>query len=370
MKILITANIMWNIKNFRKNLILALLSSGYELIVLASFDGYEDEVKSWGCKVFDLKMNPLELNPLKGLLLLRHFRNKFKLIQPDIILSFTIKNNIIGSIAANLEGIPLVPNITGLGTAFTSGRLLKLIATILYRIAFINHEIIFFQNPDDKSLFQNLGIASSKKAFVLPGSGIDLGEFKFHKLHNDDNPLFVMISRLIKDKGAEEFLDATRIVKKRYPHANFIIVGSHDIRDKRAISTIKLKQWKEDGVGCHLHFGVDILALLRQATAVVLPSYREGAPRSLIEASSTGRACISTNTTGCNFIVDDNITGFLCKPRDTLDLADKISNFINLSYEEKVQIGFKARKKMEREFSVEIIIEKYISCIEYYKKKK
>ena len=203
---------------------------------------------------------------------------------------------------------------------------------------------------------------------MLPGSGIDLGEIKFHKLHNDDNLLFVMISRLIKDKGAAEFLDASRIVKKIYPHANFLIVGKHDIKDKRAISKIKLDQWKEDGVGCHLHFGADIPALLQQATAVVLPSYREGAPRSLIEASSTGRACISTNTTGCNFVVDDNITGFLCKPRDTADLAEKILKFIKLPYEGKVRIGIEARKKMEREFSVEIVISNYIKCIDYYQK--
>ena len=370
MKILVTANNMWNIRNFRKHLVLALLASGHEVVVLAPFDGYENEVSSWGCKLSDLKMDPVAINPIKIILLLRQFHKKINIIQPDMILSFTIKNNVFGGIVARFKSIPFVPNITGLGTAFTSSTILiKVLTKLLCRIAFNKNEIIFFQNSDDKSLFQNLGIVSSKHAFVIPGSGIDLDAYKFCKLQNDDNPLFVMISRLIKDKGAEEFLDASRIVKKLNPNAKFLLVGSYDIKDKRAISKTKLDQWKSDGVGIQLNFGADIPELLKQATAIVLPSYREGAPRSLIEASSTGRPCISTNTPGCNYVIDDNVTGLLCKPRDTTDLAEKILKFIKLPYEEKVRIGVEARKKMEREFSVDIVISHYTRCIEYYQKK-
>ena len=363
MKILITANSMWNIVNFRKDLVMAMIKRGHNLVVVAPEDSSVETLKSWGCRAINIDMDSKSYNILKNLILIIKFYQIFSDQKPDIIWSFTIKNNIFGSFAARKLAIPFIPNITGLGTAFLSNQYISVGVQILYKLAFQKSECVFFQNEDDKRLLQKFNIVGDN-AIVIPGSGINLRDFKFSPLPGPETLKIIMVSRIIKDKGIREFLVATRKLKEMYPPISFSLIGSIDIRDKRSISISELEEWCHDGIGTYIGFIKNIIPELLDASLVVLPSYREGAPRVLIEAASLGRPCVTTDTAGCRSVVDDKITGYLCEAKNAKSLEEAIQKFIKLTHEEKVKMGLAARRKIESEFNVLFIILAYLKTLE------
>lgn len=339
------------------------LKLGYEVHIAAPYDGYENKIANIGCKVTKLHMNPTSINPLNAAYCIIQFYKIINTIKPSIILSFTIMNNIFCGICTRITKTPFIPNVTGLGTAFLSSQFLASTTQLLYKVAFKNAEIVFFQNSFDQSLFIDRRLVTEGQANLLPGSGINLNDYTEIPLKKDRANTILMASRIIKDKGVDEFLEASRRIKLLYPKCQFILVGQYDDHDKRKINIHKLNKWLQDGIGQYLGFSNDVSRLISEATVVVLPSYREGLPRIILEAAATGRPCITSDAPGCRDAVEDCKTGLLCKPRDSNDLSRKMIEFLELPFIDKLKMGTLARKKIEKEFSVVIIVKKYSEAV-------
>ena len=360
MHILITVNTAWNILNFRQSLVEAMLADGHRITVLAPLDESVPTLKSLGCEVLPLKMSVKGLNPIQDIKLIGRMRKVFSEDRPDAIFSYTIKNNIFGALAASPLGIPFIPNVTGLGTAFLSGGLLQLIAECLYRRAFRNLGVVFFQNEDDRDLFVERKLVEVHQARVLPGSGIDLANFAATDYPtNLDAPTFLMIARLLRDKGVLEYVAAARKLKGDHHNARFLLLGAVDAANRTAIDRATVASWEKEGVIEYLGVTDDVRPYITAAHCVVLPSYREGAPRTLIEPAAMARPLIATDVPGCRAVVDDGETGYLCKVRDGDDLAHSMKAFLALPNKEMASMGWAGRLKMSKSFDQSIVVEAY-----------
>jgi glycosyltransferase involved in cell wall biosynthesis len=364
MHILITANAAWNILNFRRAIVEAMIADGHTVTVLVPFDNYVSELELLGCKVLHLEMCVKSLSPRQDLKLIGHMRKIFRTQRPDIIFSYTIKNNIFGALAIRPLGIPFIPNVTGLGTAFLSGGFLQLIAECLYKLAFYKLNTVFFQNEDDKNLFIKKRLVTVNQAKVLPGSGIDLNHFVAMDYPIENNaPIFLMISRLLGDKGVFEFIAAARKVKADHPLVRFQFLGPVDTGNSKAIDLATVKSWDEEGVIEYLGTNDNVRPYITAAHCVVLPSYREGAPRCLIEAAAMARPLIATDVPGCRSVIDDEKTGFLCKVRDEEDLINSIYDFLKLSAYDRACMGRMGRMKMAKSFDQAIVVKAYQNAL-------
>jgi glycosyltransferase involved in cell wall biosynthesis len=366
MHVLITVNAAWNIWNFRRSLVASLVKDGHQVTVLAPPDETVAELERAGCRVVPLAMDVRGLNPFADLALLWRFRTIFLRERPDIVLGYTIKNNIFGALAAKSVSLPFVPNVTGLGTAFLSGGPLQRVAEGLYRLAFRSLPVVFFQNDEDEGLFLQRGLVRAAQAHVLPGSGIDLDRFRPTQMPASGNeaPIFLMVARLLRDKGVVEFVEAARKMKAEVPLARFQLLGPTGAENRTAIPLDEVKAWEAEGVVEYLGVQEDVRPFVRAASAVVLPSYREGAPRTLIEASAMARPVIATDVPGCRAVVEPEVTGFLCKVRDADSLALAMGRFLAMSVDARAAMGAAARQKMEREFDEGIVLAAYRSVIQ------
>ncbi len=360
-----TVNAAWNIWNFRLPLVRALLAEGHEVVVLAPKDDATPRLEAEGCRTRHLEMDVKGLDPLADARLLWRFRRLFREIRPDVVLSFTIKNNLFGALAAKRLGIPFVPNVTGLGTAFLSGSVLERVATALYRRAFRGLPAVFFQNGDDRDLFLSRGLVSAPQARLLPGSGIDLERFAAVPYPaGTEETVFLLIARLLRDKGIVEYVEAARRVKARHPGARFQLLGAVASQNRSAIDAGTVQGWVEEGAIEYLGVVDDVRAAIAEAHCVVLPSYREGAPRTLIEAAALGRPLIATDVPGCRAVVDPEVSGFLCAARSSDSLAAACERFLDLDLDARAEMGQAARTKMEREYDQTIVVEAYRSVLE------
>ena len=364
MHILLTVNSAWNVWNFRRPVVEAFANEGHTITVLAPQDDSVPQLKRLGCYVRPLKMSVKGINPIHDIMLYYNFLRIFREERPDIIFSFTIKNNIFGCLAAKKCGIPIIPNITGLGTAFLSGGFLRKISEILYKISFMNLSVVFFQNSDDRDLFLARGLVRADQTQVLPGSGIDLDQFPASPMPMAASaPTFLMISRLLRDKGVVEFAAAARMIKSRYPQVRFQLLGEIGSENRSAIHRRELEAWVEEGVIDYLGTTSDVRPVIAAANCVVLPSYREGAPRTLIEAAAMAKPLIATNVPGCRAVVDRDVSGLLCEARSAASLADAFEKFLGLSPEAQRLMGAAGRSKMEREFDQLIVVKAYRTAI-------
>ena len=363
MHVLMTVNAAWNIWNFRKPVVQALLAGGHRITILAPPDDCVEPLTELGCRFVPLRMNAKGLNPIDELALLRRFTHMFRELQPDVILSYTIKNNTFGALAAKSLGIPFLPNVSGLGTGFLSGGALQFIVEQLYRRAFRGLPVVFFQNEDDRGLFTTRGLVRAEQARLLPGSGIDLEHFAATPLPRDAPPVFLLIARLLRDKGVVEFVDAARQLKKDHPEIRFQLLGAAGSENRTAISAKTVQGWVDEGIVDYLGTTPDVRPAIAAATCVVLPSYREGAPRTLIEAAAMARPLIATDVPGCRAVVDDGQTGFLCTVRDAGSLADAMRRFLSLAPEERTEMGQAGRARMERDYDQRLVVQAYVEAL-------
>ena len=363
--VMITANAAWNIWNFRRPIVESMLAAGHRVTILAPVDDMLSELQRIGCTVMPLQMDVRGLNPVADLALLWRFRTIFRQSRPDVVLSFTIKNNVFGGLAARMSGVPFVPNVTGLGTAFLSGRLLQRVAETLYRLAFQSLSVVFFENDDDRALFETRRMLRPGQAQVLPGAGINLTHFAAVPMPESgpEGPTFLMVARLLRDKGVIEYVEAARLIRAENPHVRFQLLGPAGVQNRTAIHMDEVQGWVADGIIDYLGTRSDVRPTLQLADCVVLPSYREGAPRTLIEASAMGRPVIATDVAGCRAVVDADVTGFMCQPRDAASLAEAMRRFLRLSSEERAEMGAAARRKMEREFDEKIVVTAYHQAV-------
>jgi glycosyltransferase involved in cell wall biosynthesis len=363
--IVLSANSDWNIANFRPGLICALRGAGYDPVVIAPQDpAADDRMRELDVERIPIRIDRSGLNPVADLRLLADYRRLLGRIQPAAYLGFTIKPNIYGSMAAATLGIPAIPNVSGLGTAFIRRGVLQSIVTALYRRGFSKAPAVFFQNDEDRSLFVGRRIVRAKQSRVLPGSGVDLSRFA-PAAPNEGPPVFLLVARLLRDKGVIEFVQAARSLGSQGMH--FQLLGPIDEGNRTAIGRLELERWVEEGVIEYLGVTDDVRPFLAAATAVVLPSYREGMPRSLLEAAAMGRPLIAADVPGCRDVVEDGVNGYLCTVRDPVSLASAMRRLAALPPTDRIAMGEAARSKVQEQFSEELVIGAYLEVLAGFK---
>ena len=340
-KVMIIANAPFTITNFRSELIRSLLDSGSEVVVVCpeSCDlSVEDDVanifRSIGATFRPINFERSGINPLSDALLLLRLIQLIKKERPNIVLNYTIKATIYGSIAAYLCKVgKIASNITGLGYAFTSkglrARIIQIIVSVQYTIALKFNDVVFFQNIDDLSLFEQKGLITDlSKTKILSGSGVNLDVFSPDNSIKKVPQSFIFVGRLLKDKGVIEFIEAAKKIKKDYPTAYFRLVGALD-DNPACISKKFLDEVVSEGVLEYISPTPNVLTYLRESEVFVLPSYREGTPKSVLEAMATGLPIITTDAPGCRETVVDKCNGFLVNVNDIDSLYGAMRSLIN-----------------------------------------
>lgn len=295
--------------------------------------------------------------------MLRYARLMRKL-RPNALLTFTIKPNIYGALAARRAGVPSIANVSGLGTAFMRDGLFSRFVGNLYRVALANAQLIFFQNPDDRDLFISRRIVKRERTRLLPGSGIDLDRFQVAAPLSAEAPILLFIGRLLADKGVREFVEAAQLTRSQFPHARFQLLGDLDPGNRTAIEEGELKRWVDGGVIEYLGPTEDVRPHIAKASAVVLPSYREGLPRSLLEGGAMARPLIATDVPGCREVVEDGVTGLLCQVRSADSLANAMTRFLSMDVEQRQALGKAARHKVATEYDERHVIDAYLEALE------
>lgn len=363
MKVAIVLNTSWNIYNFRMNLVRSLKTQGHEVHTVAPLDDYTHFLTEAGTIHHALKMDSRGANPVKDLALIFELYSIYKKIKPDVILHYTIKPNVYGSLAASFLKIPVINNVCGLGTVFLKKDLLSSVAMFLYRVSFKFPKKVFFQNPDDLKLFLDKKLVPNHTVDLLPGSGIDLTKFKPVSFQRNQKFTFLLISRLITDKGILEYIEAVKKLKAEGLNARFQILGAIDPEHKRGIQREVIQEWINSGTIEYLGTTKDVRHFIELADCVVLPSYREGTPRTLLEAASSSKPIVATNVPGCKQVVNDKINGLLCNLKDSDDLAAKMRSMANYDNETLRTMGLNGRRKMEAEYDESIVIDKYLNTL-------
>lgn len=370
MKVAIVLNTSWNIYNFRMGLINSMIKEGIEVYAIAPRDIYTQYLLDNKVRFEPITMDSTGTNPVKDFALTLELYKIYKKVEPDVVLHFTIKPNLYGTFAARMLNIPSINNVSGLGTIFLNKNITTNIALFMYKMAFRFPSKIFFQNEFDRQVFLDLRLINNKISEIIPGSGIDTDHFRPSLSISNSKFTFLVVSRLIIDKGILEYVEAARLLKEKGIDAEFQILGAKDPNHRRGISEKMIDEWVEQGLITYLGVTKDVRKFINQADCIVLPSYREGTPRTLLEAASLAKPIVTTNVPGCNNVVDDGFNGFLCNLKDAEDLALNMIKIINLNNSERQQMGENSRKKVERQFDEKIVIEKYMNAIFNIKNKK
>ena len=361
--LLLSANSFWNIVNFRGQLIEALVNAGYPVRIAApDIDPMWAEAR--GVETFDILVDRSGLNPVRDGVLWLDYVRLFRRTRPQFYLGFTAKPNIYGSLAAQITGVASLPNVSGLGTAFMSSGPLADFVSLLYRLAFRRCPIVFFQNPDDRDLFVARNIVEPSQARLLPGSGIDLARYVPAPMPADHNQMtFLFIGRLLGDKGVREFVEAARELRGEHPGWRFQLLGDIDPGNRTGIVAEQIRQWVSDGLIEHLGHADDVRPFIAGATAVVLPSYREGLPRSLLEGAAMARPLIASDVPGNRQLVEHGVNGLLCAARDAKSLAEVMRQLGSIAPERRAQMGLAGRGLVEREYGVERVVGAYLDAL-------
>ena len=361
--IVISANSLWNLVNFRRGLIDALSRYGFRVTAIAPA-GEEAAPASLPCETIGISIDRSGVNPFRDVRLLWSYYRALRRLKPVAYLSYTIKPNIYGALAARWAGVASLPNVSGLGTAFIDDTLFTRFVGRLYAAAFRKSAAVYFQNPDDRDLFVGRRIVRPEQARLLPGSGIDLDHFLPGPQPAAGPPTFLFIGRLLGDKGVREFAEAARLLKDKLPGARFQLLGDIDDGNRSAIRREELAGWIEQGIVEYLGHCDDVRPFVREATAVVLPSYREGLPRTLLEGAALARPLVATDVPGNREIAIDGVTGLLCAARSASSLADTMHRMAKLSPEGRAALGEAARERVERIFSEKVVIQSYLDALQ------
>jgi glycosyltransferase involved in cell wall biosynthesis len=367
-KLLLSVNSAWNVANFRAGLVRALQAGGWEVTVAAPADDHVDRVRALGCRYVGLPMDSGGTHPWRDLRLYQSYRELMQRERPAAFLGFTIKPNVYGSLAAHRLGIPVINNVAGLGTAFVKKSWLTWVARFLYRMALRDSHRVLFQNEDDRRYFADTGLVDPVRTDRVPGSGIDLEAFAPTPLppRGPAEPLrFLFVGRLLRDKGVVEFVEAARCMRLHGVAAEFAILGPVGVLNPTAVSKVELDGWVAEGVVEYLGVADDVRPFMRDAHCIVLPSaYREGVPRTLLEAASLGRPLIATDAIGCRDVVEDGVNGFLVRVGDVLDLVSTCERLVALPQQRLHEMGRASRAKVVREFDERFVFGTYLRYLE------
>jgi galacturonosyltransferase len=358
-KILILSNNDMGLYKFRKELVKNLLDERFEVYISVPYGKFIEKFEEMGCYLTNIKLIARGKNFLEDTKLLYQYYKLIKNIHPDVVLTYTIKPNIYGSIISSLLKIPYIVNITGLGSAVENRGILQKITITLYKIALKRVTCVFFQNKENQEFFLKNSIHVNKYQ-IIPGSGVNIEKYRLLDYPDDKiNITFLYISRILKEKGIEEYLYAAKQIKTKYCNTIFHVLG---YCEEEYIDLID--KYCEDGYIIYHGMQSDIIPFLEQSHCIIHPTYYpEGMSNVLLESASCGRPAITTNRSGCYEIVDDGKTGFLIEEKDINMLIKKIELFISLENNKRKEMGINARNKMIREFNRIVVINAYMEEI-------
>ena len=366
-KIIVVANTTWNIYNFRLHLLETLEAAGYQIVVVAPLDEYIvylDKLNQ--CSHIPLKnLSRKGINPLSDFALMNELYDIYKREKPNIIIHYTIKPNIFGNLAAALLRIPSICIVTGLGYAFIHNGFIKALSDSLYKFSFRFARKVIFENKDDRNLFVETHLSQADKSIAVKGCGVNTNFYAPMKSEKiDARIVFTFIGRLLYDKGVVEYVEAAKILKQQFPNAIFRLLGELDNGNPAAVSEHSLSQWIENHYVKYFGAAKDVRPYIAESDVIVLPSYREGMPRAILEALSMGKMVITTDTAGCRETVVEGENGFLVPSKDTKALAESMLKACQLGKESLRKMGEKSRKKALQEFDEDIINRQIMGIIQ------
>ena len=353
--ILVLTNNIGGLHSFRKEVMKAMVDEGYKVVI--SHPDEDDRIAYFtgiGCEDVLTEFNRRGMNPVKDLQLLMKYRKLIKKYKPLAVLTYTIKPNVYGGMACRMTGTPQLANVTGLGDAVENGGLLQKLTVFLYKMGIGKAKRVFFQNKYNRQFCIEKGIAKEDPV-LLPGSGVNLNHHILQEYPDDGVLKFLFIARLLKDKGTEEYFEAATRIKEKYPNTEFQILGSCEGNYQT-----QLEELVSRGIINFLGGTSDVRPFIGNVHCTIMPSYHEGMSNVNLESAANGRPVITTNVPGCQETVDNGVTGILCEPRSAESLIAAIEKFLSLTYEEKKAMGMAARKKVEREFDRQIVVNKYL----------
>ena len=365
-KIAISANTSWYLFNFRKNTILSLIEAGHTVTAISPRDNYSVKLEQLGARYIHIDIDQGGTNPINDAKTYFAFNGIYKAEKFDVVLNFTPKNNIYSTVAASRNGTKVINNIAGLGIIFIDENMTAKIARGLYKFSQRRANKIFFQNEDDRGLFIDNKLADISKTDRLPGSGADLSRFAISPAADNGVVTFLLVARMLYDKGIGHYVEAARELKQRYgDKVQFNLLGFLDVNNPSAVSKAEMQVWVDEGIVNYLGFSDTVEAEIAKVDCMVLPSfYREGVPKSLLEAGAMGKPIVTTDNVGCRETVDHGINGYLCQTRSTASLVEMLTKIIEHTHQERLDMGLASRRKIESEFDEKIIINKYLTAIE------
>ena len=369
MRVAVVINTSWNIWNFRRGLVKALQAAGHEVLAIAPPDAYSARLESeLGCRYVPILMENKGTNPIKDAQLTRRFLTIYKRERPDVVLHFTIKPNIYGTLAAKLAGVASINNVSGLGTVFLIENLVSKVARGLYRFAFRFPHKVFFQNNDDRELFIRYGLIRPERTGLVPGSGVDLARFRPQPSAEKaaDAPFtFLMVARVLYEKGIVEYFEAARQLRATLgpDKVRVQLLGGLDEAGGVGVPRATFEQWLAEGNVEHLGTSDNVAEHLHRADCVVLPSYREGTPKTLLEAAACGKPLVTTDVPGCRETVEHGRNGYLCQVRSADDLAAKLLQLAQLPPERLAVMGAASRELAEEKFDEQLVLREYLAAV-------
>lgn len=364
MKLLLIVNDETTIYNFRREILRAFHAKGYDVTLCIPKGEHTKEIADCGCRIINIEVNRHGTNPLQDMKFLKTCLKQIGANKPDVVLTYTVKPNVYGSIAAQIRRIPYINNVTGLGTVLQRDSMLARLMLSLQKFAYRKSSCVFFQNKANyKALLDKGVVCKETPVEILPGSGVNLELHSFAPVRPDDGTVrFVIVSRIREDKGYNEFFDAATAVKEKYPNTEFHVIGWYEEElYKKRIDDLVAK-------GVIVYHGKQVQEEVHKIVAScdcsVLPSYHEGMANVLLEAAATGRPVIASRVPGCQETFTEDVTGYGCEVKSAESLQDAMEKMVLTPYAKRVEMGQMGRKKMEEEFDRTIVADKYIHCIE------
>lgn len=357
MKVLVLTNSDLGLYKFRKELLQSLIDHGNEVFISLPDGKFVQSMVAMGCHFIQTSLERRGMNPIKDLMLVFQYKRIIQKIEPDVVLTYTIKPNIYGGIVCRIYKIKYIENITGLGTAIEDKGALSKVLLLLYKIGLKGAAQVFFQNKRNQKFFKAKSII--KKSRLIPGSGVNLQEHCYEEYPDTGEIRFLFIGRIMRDKGIDELLICAKYISEKYRNVYFDLIGDYD--EERYRDEIAFLE--KAGTITYLGSQDNVHTFIRSHHAIILPSYHEGLSNVLLEAAACGRPVLATLVPGCRETFIDGISGIGFSAKSSDALIKAVENFISLPYEKRREMGIYGREKMEQEFDRKLVIDAYIDEI-------